>query len=179
MFAALELLVAIITPQDDVLDHSFLLPNVTAATQLETLVPQVESVPHATHDFVVQLRMICDSALHAYLSKIADTGEKRDYLHVSRIPINAMYPSFQDDFDTFLDDLHKLRVFDLQPSDFQPHDLRPLLVTTNDQSLLSDYIEQFISDPKRSREFHCEPGVWVTFVATRFVRYLRTLSHSR
>jgi len=127
--------------------------------------------------------MIRDSVLHAYLSKIADTAEKRHYLHVSETAVHAIYCGFRHNFDPFsrtlLGDLYELKVFNLKPSDFQPYDLCILLVIMDRESVLSDYIKGFRSDPQRSREFHYEPGVWITFVVTRYMSYLRTLSSTR
>jgi hypothetical protein len=127
----------------------------------------------------MQLKTTCDSVLYAYLSKVADTTEKRHYLHVSctAVMVNGFRLGFSD-LNTFLDFLHKFDVFDLHHS-VQPYDLRDLLATMSLLSHLSYYFRQFRSDPERSREFHYEDGLWHTFVATRYMRFLRKLSDSR
>jgi len=124
----------------------------------------------------VQLKTICDSVLHAYLSKIADTAEKRHYLHVL---CTAGDVAGFTNLDTFLDKLHELKVFDLQLSVFQPYDLCVFLITMNYPVGLSYYFRSFRSDPERSREFHYEEGLWHAFVTTRYMRFYRTLSNPR
>ena len=76
-----------------------------------------------------------------------------------------------------LDGLYKLKVFNHHPSDFLPYHLRVFGVTTPSLWGLSEYFARFIRDPERSREFCYEGGLWHTFVATRYLRYLRTLSN--
>lgn len=154
----------------------------------------MENSTQATEDFVVQLRTICDSTLHAYLRRIADTPQKRHCLHISWTAAEGHgkavsqtsslnfkpfrnskpFPESLEALDTLLEDL---KVFDLYPSDFQQlHDLGVLLVTIFDhRSLLSGYLKSFRSDPERSGEFHHEIGLWGAIVATRYMRCLRTL----
>ena len=143
---------------------------------------QVENLSQATQDrdshFVVHLRTICDSVLYTYLSKVADTAEKRHYLHASCAAVDKTKLLLKE-IDAFLDKLYKFKVFDLHPSAFQPHDLRVLLATTSCSSVFSIYLESFRSDPERSREFHYEEARWHAFVATRYMRFLRTPSNSR
>ena len=79
----------------------------------------------------------------------------------------------------FLENLHEFNLKVLDLSVFHPEDLRVILFTMSGFSYLSNYVKSFRSDPERSREFHYEGGVWHTFVATRCMRYLRTLSDSR
>ena len=142
----------------------------------EALVPQAQHPTQATQDFIVQLRTICDLVLHAYLSKIADTAEKRHYLHAL---CTAVQGSGWTTLDSFLNMLHEFKIFDFDLSVFQPHYPRVLLATLKTSSDLSFYFEKFRSDRERSREFHYEEGLWNAFVATRYMRFLRTLSNSR
>ena len=124
----------------------------------------------------MQLRAICDTVLHPYLAKIADTAEKR---HTLGALCAAVEGAPDRDLDPFIDMLHEFKIFDFDLSAFQPDDLRVLLVTLKTFSGLSSYIKNFRSDPERSREFHHDYGVWNAFVATRYMRFLRTLSNSR
>ena len=145
----------------------------------EALVLQVEHSTKAIQDFIVQLRTICDSVLYAYLSKIADTAEKRHYLHALCTAVEGRQLSSRE-VHTFLNLLHKLQIFDLHHSVFRPYDLRVLLAPMSDYcSTLWQYFWTFRSDPERSREFHYDPGPWHAFLATRYMRLLRTLSDSR
>ena len=124
----------------------------------------------------MQLRVICDSVLYAYLSRIADTAEKRHYIDLACTIFGVL------DFEShrmLLDNLHKLKVFDLHLSDFPPCDLRVFLNATSWRVGFSDYFSSFRWDPERSREFYYEDGLWNAFVATRYMRYFRTLSNSR
>ena len=142
----------------------------------EALVPQAQHPTQATQDFIVQMRTICDPVLHAYLSKVADTAEKRHYLHAL---CTAVQGSGWTSLDSFLNMLHEFKIFDFDISVFQPHDLRVLLDTLNTFNGLSSHFKNFRSDRERSREFHYERGLWNAFVATRYMRFLRTLSNSR
>jgi len=154
------------------------IPSASKRHIAEALVPQVESVTQATQDIVMQLRTICDSVLYAYLSKVADTTEKQHYLGLSCTVFGAITLPHSDGLDTFLDNLHKLEVLDLHLSLFQPHALRPFLVTINPHFCLSLYILEFRSDPERSKEFH-KGDLFDAFIATRYMRFLRTPSNSR
>ena len=146
----------------------------------EALVPQFRNLTRPTQDFVVQLRVICDSVLYAYLSRIADTAEKRQFIHVA---YTVFYPKLDpfdlEDFKMVLDGLYKMKVFDPHPSDFPPYNLRVFLLTMGHWFSLSDYFRSFRTDPERSREFCYEGRLWNAFVATRYMRYLRALSNSR
>jgi len=127
----------------------------------------------------VQLRTICDLVLHAYLSRVADSVEKRHYMYAlcTAAPYAELY--FKD-VDAFLDELYKFKVFDVHHSVFQPSDIRVLVATQSvDDSALSAYFMDFSSDPERSREFHHEKCWSATFVMTRYMRFLRMLPNSR
>jgi len=116
--------------------------------------------------------------LYPYLSKVANTAEKRHYLHVSCTVIDETPISFEE-VASFLDVLYEFKVFDLDLSVFQPYDPCVLLVTMGSGSGLADYFRIFRSNPERSREFYYEDGLWNAFVATRYVRFLRTPSNSK
>ena len=180
-FAALELLVAAVGVGREGVLHSFLLTSHTDAQ-----VPQAEKLTPATQessDFVAQLRTICDSVLYAYLSKVADTAEKRYYLDLSYTIVTIAQGRLRDlvDLDKFLDNLHKYEVLEPHFSVFQPYDVRVLFATTEHfSSKLSHHITDFRSDPERSKEFHYEGRPqWDTIIATRYMRCLRTRSNSR
>ena len=99
-------------------------PNLTA----EALFPQVQCSTQAIQDFVMQLKTICDPVLYSYLSKVANTAEKRHYLQVACTAVDGLYARDLGELDTLLDDLHEFKVFDLHHSVFRPYDLRVLLV---------------------------------------------------
>ena len=126
----------------------------------------------------MQLGTICDSVLYAHLSKVANTAEKRHYLHALCTAVDTQDLDFCE-LDKFLDILHKFKVFDLHLSVPELYDFRVLLFIMGQTFGLSDYFRRFRSDPERGREFHYEEGLWHTFVATRNMRFLRTLSDSR
>ena len=126
----------------------------------------------------MQLRTICDSVLYAYLSKVADTAEKQHYLRALCTAVEVSNLRFSE-VDPFLHILDKFKIFDLHHSIFQPDDLHALFATITYWSPLLDYFREFRSDPERSREFYYEDGLWHAFVATRYMRFLRTLSDSR
>ena len=138
------------------------------------MVPQVEHSNQANQSFVVQLRTICDSVLYAYLSKIADTAEKRHYLDLSYTAVQDSDILDSKQLDKFLSHLHKFEILDLHLSIFQPYDLRDLLVTMSPLYWLSYYLHGFRSDPERSKEFHYEGGLLHALVATRYMRFFRT-----
>ena len=129
-------------------------------------------------DFVVQLVTICDSVLYAYLSKVADTAEKRRYLDLSCTVVNKE-GLYSMNLDEFLDNVHKLGGIDLHLSIFQPYDLRVLLATIWHCRFLPNYFKNFRSDPERSKEFHYGVGLVHAFVATCYMRFLRTPSNPR
>jgi hypothetical protein len=126
----------------------------------------------------VQLRTICDSVLYAYLSKVADTAEKRHYLDLSYTVVDRKV-LISGGSDKFLDDLHKFEVLGFHLSVFQPYELRVLLVTIRDFCFLSNYFKNFRSDPERSKAFHYDDTLWHTSVATRYMKCLRTPFDSR
>ena len=128
----------------------------------------------------MELRLICDSVLYAYLSKVADIAEKRHYLHVLCTAVGGNHWCLPLTYvDTFLDFLNQFKILDLRLSFFEPYDLRVLLAIMTSWSPLSHYFMAFRLDPERSREFHYEEGLWCAFVATRYMRFLRTWSDSR
>ena len=142
-------------------------------------VPQFRNSNQVTHGFLVQLRTICDSVLYAYLSKVADTEEKRHYLDLSYTAVRYPGVFYLEELDKFLNHLHKFEIMDLHLSVFQPYDLRVLLVAMSDHYWLSYYFHDFRSDPERSKEFHYEGGLLHAFVATRYMRFFRTTFDSR
>ena len=60
--------------------------------------------------------------MYAYLSQIANTAEKRHYLHVLCTPVDRQELLDVGVLDTLLDELHKFKVLDFH-SVFQPYDL--------------------------------------------------------
>ena len=150
--------------------------SIPPSTQIPNILRPKEK---ATHDFVIQLRTICDSVLYAYLSKVADTTEKRHYLHALCTAVEGSHLLFSNVYP-FLNILDKYKIFSLHHSIFQPYDLRVLLSARATHLFpLWGYFHKFRSDPERSREFHYEKGLWHAFVATRCMRFLRTLPDSR
>ena len=94
--------------------------------------------------------------MYAYLSKVANTPEKRQFLHISCTAFDD-YEELPDDFsdvDRFLDELHELKALELHHSIFQPDDIRLLLFTVNQSFSFGHYFSGFRSDPERSREFN-------------------------
>ena len=128
-------------------------------------------------DFLVQLRTTCDSVLHAYLSKVADTAEKRYYLKLSC----SVVGSSPRCLDVLPDYLCRLGILDLHLSDFQPYNLCFLLAARCHLNSFRNYFAGFRRDPERSKEFHFEYFRWpgYAFVATRCMRFLRKLSNPR
>jgi len=147
----------------------------------EALVPQVGPLTWyiRSSDFALELRKLCDPVLYAYLSKVANTAEKRHYLHVSCTAVAKHGLYLREGVDAFLGDLHVVKALDLYLSVYQPYDLRVLFATLSNRCRLWNYFKSFRSDPERSREFYYEGGLWHAFVATRYMRFLRTLSDSR
>ena len=182
-FAALELLVAAVGFDDDeVLYQSSLLPNFTRLRHwFQPAIPQVEDPAQAAQDSdsVRQLRTVCDSILYAYLSRVADTPEKRHYLDLLYTMVNGRGGRNLINADTFLDVLHKCKVLGLHPSSFQPADFQVLFAAMDRFYHFPYYLETFRSDLERSKDFHYEGGLWHAFVATQCMRYLRTQSNSR
>ena len=99
-------------------DPSLFLPNFTPDTNF-TQVGNSTEPTQITKDFVVQPRTICDSTLHAYHSRTADTAEKRHDLHISctaaggyglqafHFPANPK--KRMETFETFLEDTQSFR----------------------------------------------------------------------
>lgn len=143
-----------------------------------------------TQDFVMRLEMICDSTLYAYLSRIADTAEKRQYLDFS-CTAARVYAGCHDvrmshetltGFDLFLEHLQNLADsgFNLRPADSGPCPFRLLLLASMDNmSSLWGYLWGFRLNPERSGEFHYDIKMWSTVGGTLCMRYLRKLSDSR
>ena len=138
---------------------------------------QVENLSQATQDrdshFVVHLRTICDSVLYTYLSKVADTAEKRHYLHLSCTAVDTVY------FEEFIANLHRFKFLDLHLSIFQPYDLCDLLTARCHLYTLRNYWDRFKSDPERSKEFYYESSQWHTLVLTQYMKFLRMPSNAR
>ena len=66
---------------------------------------------------------------------------------------------------------------DLHLSVFQPYDLHNFLLVTNRLCPLSDYFQIFMNEPERSKEFYYECAKWRAFVATRYIKFLRTTAY--
>lgn len=140
------------------------------------MVPQYETFSLANQDFLVELRTLCDSVLRAYLSKIADTAEKRNYLHaLYTAAITLRLPIDSRSLEAFLDDI--THILELYPPDFRrcgsPH---VLLDATNHWKVLHrvNYLRDFLWNRERSKLFHYDPALWNAVVAARYMRYLRT-----
>ena len=97
----------------------------------------------------MQLRTICDSVLYVYLSKVADTAEKRHYLHLLWTVVEGL-PSTPD-LDTGLDILHIIKILDLHFSVFQPYSLRAILVALRRGSSMCPHVGSFRSDPNEAK----------------------------
>lgn len=115
------------------------------------------------------LKTFCDSVLHAYLSNVADTTEKRNYLHVLYTAADALRPV--NSLDTSLENL--THILELHPPTFQPF-RNPHVLLDAWQWNVADYLGDFLCNPERSTLFHYDPGLWSAFVAARYMRYLRT-----
>ena len=166
---ALELLVAIIGPKDQVTGHKPFFPHLTQLRLV--MIMQGEEFSPRTQDVFKRLRSLCDSVMHSYLSKIADTEEKRNYMHVVCTAVEGKGLMVMGNLNLLVDDLP--RVLDLHPSIFQPcEDLRVFLAAIANASLLSGYLMDFLSSRERSRMFYYDPGLWNSFIATRLERYL-------
>jgi len=125
----------------------------------------------------MQLRTLCDSVLHTHLSKVADTLEKRNYLHAlyTAVYYGLRPGSFQVSVDT--DTL--VQVLELYPPTFQPCNDLLLVITSRNVTFLLHYLGNFLWNSERSRLFYCDPALWSTFVATRIIRYLRARPRER
>jgi len=99
--------------------------------------------------------------LHTYLSKIADTAEKRKYFHV-------VYATADASREASLNDIPQILEF--YPPTFQPcGNPLPLLNAWD----VANYLRDFLWDPERSKLFYYDPGTWSAFVAARCMRYFR------
>ena len=144
----------------------------------EAVVPQYETFSPANKDFLMQLRTLCDSVLHTYLSKIADTADKRNYLHVFYTAADAF--RLVDSLEVSLSDM--TQILELYPPTFQPcQNPCVLLDSTWHWKVLAqaNYLRDFLLNPERSRLFYYDPELWSTVFATRYMRYLRTTSNLR
>ena len=120
---------------------------------------------------------ICDSVLYTYISKVADTAEKRRCLDLS---CAVACGSDSIDLVLNLEELGMFGILDLDLSIFQPYDLCLLLGTIGwNFSHLWRYFMNFRSNPERSKEFYYQSGPWNALVATRYMRSFRTPSNSR
>ena len=146
------------------------------------MVLQHETFSLANQHFLMWLRTLCDSVLHAYLSKIADTPEKRNYLHVvySAAITSSVLTDSSLDLAVFFDDI--TQILGLYPPIFQrcgnPH---VLLDATRRWKVLAhgNYLRDFLLNPERSKLFHYDPGLWSAVVAVRYMKYLRRIPHLR
>ena len=139
-------------------------------------VPQYETFSPANYNFLVWLRTRCDSVFRAYLSKIADNAEKRNYLHaLYTAVITLRLPVDSSSLGKFLDDM--TQILELYPPTFEPcGNPHVLFEAANHLKVLHrvNYLRDFLSNPERSRLFHCDPGLWSAVVAARYIRHLRT-----
>jgi len=133
-------------------------------------VAQYETFSPANQDFLMQLRTLCDSVLHTYLSKIADTAEKRNYLHV--LYTAAADVAFRPiDILEGVPDLYAIpQILELSPPMFRP--CRNPRVLFDEKCI--NYLRDFLRDPERSKLFYYDPGLCSAVVVIRYMRYLRT-----
>lgn len=137
---------------------------------------QREEFTPGTQEFLARLSTLCDSVLLNYLSKLADSLEKREHLCIAHTAVSQYQLMYAGMILRGLP-----RVLDLQymsHSGVGREDLSKF-VWLRKEPLFSDYLEHFLSNPGRSKVFHCDPAWWNTFVATRYLRYFRTASRSR
>ena len=115
--------------------------------------------------------MLCNFILYTFLSKVADTAETRNYLHVSYAAADGLREvGF---LVAFLDDLPQ--ILDLYRPIFQSYGIPRVIVdATGKVGLLPNYLGNFLRNPERSGLFHNDSGLWGTLVATRYMRYLGT-----
>ena len=171
-FHALELLVAIIPPDDQV---SVVFSQFDPA---EAVIPQYETISPENQQFLVRLRTRCDSVLYAYLSKIAGTPEQRNYLHVVYTIAAAddvLQPEDSDELEATLNKITE--ILKLHPPTFQPcGSPYVLLDATSHWKVLhrTNYLRDFLSNPERSRLFHYDSGLWSAIVVVRYIKYLGT-----
>ena len=170
-FQALRILVAIILPENQVPVQFFWL------VPAEAVAPQYVAFSPANWDFLVQLRTLCDSVLHTYFSKIADSSEKRNYLHVLYSAGDAL--GLRMEVKAFRNDM--ALILEPYPPTIQPcRNPRVLLHTIWQLNAhVANYVRDFLWDPERSRLFYHDPGLWSGVVARCYVRYLRTTSSVR
>ena len=146
------------------------------------MVPQHEIFSPANQGFLVWLRTFCDTVLHTYLSGIADTAEKRNFLRVlytTAITSPGLSPHYRS-FEVFLKDT--TRILELYPPTFHPCGNPHVLLDAMwhwkaPHGHLGNYLRDFLWNPVRSKLFHCDPGLWSAVVAARYMRYLRTASN--
>jgi len=163
-FQALDVLVAIIRPKNLGSDTGFQL------APAEAVAPQHEIFSPENQGFLMQLRTRFDSVLHTYLLKIADTTQKRNYLH-------AVYTAGMDNahFGCSLDDMIITQILELHPPTFQPcTNLIFLFGTRRHQWNVVMYLKDLLWDPERSKLFYYDRGLWSAVVAARYMRYVRT-----
>ena len=104
------MLAAIIHPENQVMTAFFELGLA------EAVVPQYKTFSSANQDFLMQLMMFCDLVLHNYLSKIADTPEKRNHLHALYTTADTL--GLVGSLEAFHNDI--IRILELYPPTFQP-----------------------------------------------------------
>ena len=179
-FQVLVVLVAIIHPENQVTVAFFQLDPA------EAVVLQYETFSPANQSFLMQLRTLCDSVIHTYLVKIADTAEKRNYLHVIYTAVDCAFQVMGPDLGVSPTQISRILASD--PSTFQLCGnpdvfIHAIYFSTGQHKQhkqhLTNYIRDFLWNPERSRLFHCDPGLWSPVVAVRFMRYLTTLFHSQ
>ena len=171
-FHALELLVAIIPPDDQV---SVVFSQLDPA---EAVIPQYETISPANQDFLVRLKTRCDSVLHTYLSKIAGTPAQRNYLHVLYTAAAADVLRLGDSEAS----LNKItEILQLHPPTFQPcGNPYVLLDATNHWKVLhrTNYLRDFLLNPERSKIFHYDSGLWSAIIVARYIKYLERVRGS-
>ena len=174
-FQALDVLIKIIHPGNQVSVTFFQL------NPAEALVPQYETFSSANQDFLMRLKTLCDSVIHTYLAKIADTAEKRSYLHVLYTAVDCASWVVGPSLEVF-PDYAISQILALNPPAFQPCGNPNVLLnwratnpwTGQHSQCRANYIRDFLWNPERSRLFHYDPGQWNAVVVARFVKYLRT-----
>jgi len=129
------------------------------------VVAQHETFSPANQYFLMELRTLCDFVLHTYLSKIADTAEKRNYFHVvyttaDTLPLVSALKPFRNDIP---------QILRFYPPTSQPCRNPRILL---DARHVADYLNDFLWDPERSKLFYYDPGMWNAVVGARCMRYL-------
>ena len=137
--------------------------------------PLIAQCTPATRKLLIRLKTFCDSVLLNYLSKLADSPAKRDHLWVAYTIEREYGPGFSLNCSS---NFARLSGF----LDFHAPDFPLALGWENfskflrlrQRHLLSDYLDQFLSNPGQSKEFYYDLGRWYAFVATLSLRRLRT-----